>query len=841
MSTTSRPSQASLFQVYLRLRPPVSQHQDPYAERCLVIESPEENNNAESDGAPSAPIPTHIILQPPNDARKRAVEKFGFTKVFDESASQLTVFEDTGLESLVRGVLLEGRDGLVATLGVTGSGKVRTIKTIKTIKTSHTILGSKTQRGLTQMSFDVIFRSLESTIKPPDNSISPVLLSSVAASDASEAQLFTAQTFLEAVYGDWSGDRGRNSRAQTPMSSSRAETPMTVRYPIPLSPLQGIQALRPSIPGRAPKPSTGPSTPQSPLKGAVSPGPRRTYRTGPTALFKERISRIILGSPKAPSFTATDRSPFDHAKQSSHILQEPTPALIFPRRNMPQKPSVLPRLPDVSHLTVELNHNSEYIVLVSMYEVYNDRIFDLLSPAVVPGQGSAMSRQGANAQKDRRRPLLYKSTEGSPDRKVVAGLRKIACSTYEEALAVLEVGMTERRVTGTSANSVSSRSHGFFCLEVKRRMRNKRTGEETWIGNTLTVADLAGSERARTAKTAGSTLAEAGKINESLMYLGQCLQMQSEIQEGKTALVPFRQCKLTELLFSNSFPSSNQLPGFNRHPQKAIMIVTADPLGEYNATSQILRYSALAREVTVPRVPSLTESILSSTLGSCKGAASGRNSPNLALSEELEKAVAEIARLTSENETLAVRLAEEEIMRADLEMRLKSIEEKCLLIEQEVREECWADMDERMEEERKRWQTAFDEQIGRNDEHLDKKIELLSRGFQVYEDPGSATDQRVEELELENDQLRSRIAALERELMGRSPTKKPKSKNVLEPSHGSNHLGRESDIESALRRMDQLKLADSMFSPAASGSSSPGKKHRKMATRKWDFAPEEDI
>ncbi|KAK9600576.1 hypothetical protein V6Z92_000653 [Aspergillus fumigatus] len=736
MSTTSRPSQSSLFQVYLRLRPPVSQHQDPYAERCLVIESPEEKtNNAESDGAPSAPIPTHIILQPPNDARKRAVEKFGFTKVFDESASQLTVFEDTGLESLIRGVLLEGRDGLVATLGVTGSGK------------SHTILGSKTQRGLTQMSFDVIFRSLESTIKPPDNSISPVLLSSVAASDASEAQLFTAQTFLEAVYGDWSGDRGRNSRAQTPMSSSRAETPMT----------------------------------------------------------------------------------------------EPTPALIFPRRNMPQKPNVLPRLPDVSHLTVELNHNSEYIVLVSMYEVYNDRIFDLLSPAVVPGQGSAMSRQGANAQKDRRRPLLYKSTEGSPDRKVVAGLRKIACSTYEEALAVLEVGMTERRVTGTSANSVSSRSHGFFCLEVKRRMRNKRTGEETWIGNTLTVADLAGSERARTAKTAGSTLAEAGKINESLMYLGQCLQMQSEIQEGKTALVPFRQCKLTELLFSNSFPSSNQLPGFNRHPQKAIMIVTADPLGDYNATSQILRYSALAREVTVPRVPSLTESILSSTLGSCKGAASGRNSPNLALSEELEKAVAEIARLTSENETLAVRLAEEEIMRAELEMRLKSSEEKCLLIEQEVREECWADMDERMEEERKRWQNAFDEQIGRNDEHLDKKIELLSRGFQVYEDPGSATDQRVEELELENDQLRSRIAALERELMGRSPTKKPKSKNALEPSHGSNHLGRESDIESALRRMDQLKLADSMFSPATSGNSSPSKKHRKMATRKWDFGPEEDI
>lgn len=41
-----------------------------------------------------------------------------------------------------------------------------------------------------------------------------------------------------------------------------------------------------------------------------------------------------------------------------------------------------------------------------------------------------------------------------------------------------------------------------------------------------------GSERARNAKTAGATLAEAGKINESLMYLGQCLQMQSDNQDG---------------------------------------------------------------------------------------------------------------------------------------------------------------------------------------------------------------------------------------------------------------------------------------------------------------------
>lgn len=81
--------------------------------------SPQDNNDE------SKTRPTHITLQPPNDSRKRAIEKFAFTKVFEENSKQLEVFENTGMASMVRGVLSEGRDGLVATLGTTGSGKVR--------------------------------------------------------------------------------------------------------------------------------------------------------------------------------------------------------------------------------------------------------------------------------------------------------------------------------------------------------------------------------------------------------------------------------------------------------------------------------------------------------------------------------------------------------------------------------------------------------------------------------------------------------------------------------------------------------------------------------------------
>jgi transcriptional accessory protein Tex/SPT6 len=110
-------SQAALFQVYLRLRPPPTNQQLP-SERFLSVEEPA-NDDA---------LPTHITLNPPNDNRRRAVEKFAFTTVFEEESTQLDLFHGTGVLPLVEGVLGphggDGRDGLLATLGVTGSGKV---------------------------------------------------------------------------------------------------------------------------------------------------------------------------------------------------------------------------------------------------------------------------------------------------------------------------------------------------------------------------------------------------------------------------------------------------------------------------------------------------------------------------------------------------------------------------------------------------------------------------------------------------------------------------------------------------------------------------------------------
>lgn len=105
----------NLFEVYLRLRPPPPGA--PATERIMNVEKPED-----------ASLPSsHITLNPPTD-RRRAIEKFAFTQVFDEEASQLDVFHCTDIVPMVEGVLAprggEGTDAVVATLGVTGSGKV---------------------------------------------------------------------------------------------------------------------------------------------------------------------------------------------------------------------------------------------------------------------------------------------------------------------------------------------------------------------------------------------------------------------------------------------------------------------------------------------------------------------------------------------------------------------------------------------------------------------------------------------------------------------------------------------------------------------------------------------
>ncbi|RWA13611.1 hypothetical protein EKO27_g1500 [Xylaria grammica] len=817
MADHPQKAQANLFDVYLRLRPP--QAGNASAEKFLLVEELEEGD-----------APTHITLNPPND-RRRAIEKFAFTRVFEEDATQLDLFQGTKVLPLVEGALAphggDGTDGLLATLGMTGSGK------------THTMLGCRSQRGLTQLALDVVFRSIQSNIV--DYESTPALEASIRSSDTSEANIHSAAAFLESVFGDVTAPSRAGSRATTPLivrpshmnfcpqlPGQYPDSPKSVRLVRHQDDLSHVTML---------------STPPNQKRRAIVP--RRT----PTASLASKLTNT---SPPKKHYMALTSSVKSKNMTKPDLLKGDYLPPATPRRPL-QRPSALPQIPDISSVRASCDPSAEYAIVISMYEVYNDRIFDLLTPPVK-----------SNATKEyRRRALLFKCTETSPDRKVVAGLRKVVCGNLQEALMVLEAGLHERRVAGTGSNSVSSRSHGFFIIEIKKRRRGRVNGP--WGMSTLSIVDLAGSERARDAKTQGATLVEGGKINESLMYLGQCLQMQTDLNNNaKPNLRLFRQCKLTELLFTNSFPSTppSHSASHRRPPQKAVMIVTADPFGDFNATSQILRYSALAREVTVPRIPSITSTIMSS--GHPAGQ-SQQPEPDMAFSSPvsspvlqhrslfhpssnhnrgfspisdnergtMENAALEIARMADMIDQLNGELSHESEARVAAEAHLMSMEDRIIELEQEIREECYADFEQRLAIEMNRWKASLSLEQERGEEHWDRKVEVLARSVGVVvtapsdEDDVENEDKEnvlIENLEQENERLRREVAILKRELSSRTPSKRaPLQERGDLPSS-------KSDISSLGGKLEQLKVSNG----------SPTKKVRKLPPKKWESVAMDD-
>ena len=124
-------------------------------------------------------------------------------------------------------------------------------------------------------------------------------------------------------------------------------------------------------------------------------------------------------------------------------------------------------------------------------------------------------------------------------------------------------------------------------------------------------------------------------------------------------------------------------------------------------------------------------------------------------------------------EITQLRLDEETHRRRAAESSWKAAEQRMEQVEADVREEMWRETEALMQEERRRWRAAREEESERNDEHLDRKLEILTRGcIEVLEDPEPTVDERVEELESENERLRARLENVEREKGLRSPSKK---------------------------------------------------------------------
>ena len=121
----------------------------------------------------------------------------------------------------------------------------------------------------------------------------------------------------------------------------------------------------------------------------------------------------------------------------------------------------------------------------------------------------------------------------------VDGITEVYVASEEEMLEVLSMGERNRTVASTKMNSVSSRSHQLFMLEVKQKLPNDSEKK-----GTLNLVDLAGSEKINQTGVTGNKLEEAKKINLSLSALGNVIKALTSSAEH----IPYRDSKLTRLL-----------------------------------------------------------------------------------------------------------------------------------------------------------------------------------------------------------------------------------------------------------------------------------------------------
>ncbi|KAJ4165497.1 hypothetical protein LMH87_007127 [Akanthomyces muscarius] len=231
-----------------------------------------------------------------------------------------------------------------------------------------------------------------------------------------------------------------------------------------------------------------------------------------------------------------------------------------------------PQSPGIIFLTMqelfekigERSQDKSTEVSLSYLEIYNETIRDLL----VPGGSKA--------------GLILR--EDSNQAVTVAGLTSHHPKDVQEVMDLIVQGNEYRTVSPTQANATSSRSHAVLQVNIAQKDRNADLNEPHTMA-TLSIIDLAGSERASVTKNRGERLTEGANINKSLLALGGCINALCDRRQR--AHVPYRNSKLTRLL---KFSLGGNC--------KTVMIVCVSPSSaHFDETQNTLRYANRAKNI----------------------------------------------------------------------------------------------------------------------------------------------------------------------------------------------------------------------------------------------------
>ncbi|XP_029465778.1 kinesin-like protein KIF11 [Rhinatrema bivittatum] len=171
-------------------------------------------------------------------------------------------------------------------------------------------------------------------------------------------------------------------------------------------------------------------------------------------------------------------------------------------------------------------NGTEFSVKVSLLEIYNEELFDLLSPSPDVNERLQMFDDPRN-----KRGVIIK------------GLEEITVHNKDEVYHILERGAAKRTTASTLMNAYSSRSHSVFSVTIHMK-ETTLDGEELVKIGKLNLVDLAGSENIGRSGAVDKRAREAGNINQSLLTLGRVITALVE----RAPHIPYRESKLTRIL-----------------------------------------------------------------------------------------------------------------------------------------------------------------------------------------------------------------------------------------------------------------------------------------------------
>ncbi|DAZ97986.1 TPA: hypothetical protein N0F65_005144 [Lagenidium giganteum] len=182
----------------------------------------------------------------------------------------------------------------------------------------------------------------------------------------------------------------------------------------------------------------------------------------------------------------------------------------------PELEGMIPRaLQQVFDITSSRQITYKDALSVSMIEIYNDQIIDLLS--------EDNGKTGRSA--------IVKSENDITNRQV---------TEWSHVTDILAEGNSNRNIASTSMNVESSRSHALVFLHLESQHRETLEMHKS----TLCLVDLAGSERISRSQVEGERLKETQHINKSLAALGDVVYA----LQHKAKHTPYRNSKLTYML-----------------------------------------------------------------------------------------------------------------------------------------------------------------------------------------------------------------------------------------------------------------------------------------------------